>query len=89
MWRIEPLLGKDIEANNETTAPATQRRGKHASTMIKLLLETVLRNPLLGSCNSWTTTMETGLFSMWSVSRNYLEDIWGDPVNIVKDIPVL
>jgi hypothetical protein len=53
-----------------------QRRGKHGSTTIELLLETVLRNPLLGSCNSWTTTMETGVFHMWSVPRSYLEDNW-------------
>jgi hypothetical protein len=24
-------------------------------------------DPLLGSCNSWTTTMETGVFSVWSM----------------------
>jgi hypothetical protein len=45
---------------NETTAVAMQQRGKHASTTIQLLLETVLCNPLLGSCNSWAATMETG-----------------------------
>jgi hypothetical protein len=39
-----------------------QRHGKHASTTIELLLETMLCNPLLGSCNSWTTTMETEVF---------------------------
>jgi hypothetical protein len=36
-----PFLGKDLERNNETTAVAMQRRGKHASTTIELLLETV------------------------------------------------
>jgi hypothetical protein len=40
LWRIEPLLGKDLETNNDTTAVAMQRRGKHASTPIELLLET-------------------------------------------------
>jgi hypothetical protein len=39
MWRIDSLLGKDLETNNET-AVAMQRRGKHASTTIELLLET-------------------------------------------------
>lgn len=39
--RIDPLEDKDIERNNETTAVATQRRGKHASTTIVLLLEIV------------------------------------------------
>jgi hypothetical protein len=34
---------------------------------------------LLGSCNSWTTTMETGVFSMWSMPRSYLENNQGDP----------
>jgi hypothetical protein len=38
--RIDLLLGKDPETNNETTV-AMQWRGKHASTTIELLLETV------------------------------------------------
>jgi hypothetical protein len=50
-----------------------QRRGKQASTT-ELLLETVLCNQLLGNSNSWTTTIETGVFSMWSAPRSYLED---------------
>jgi hypothetical protein len=37
VWRIDPLLGKDLETHNKTTAVA-----KHASTTIELLLETVL-----------------------------------------------
>jgi hypothetical protein len=41
LWRIDPLLGKDLEINNETTAVAMQQRGKHASTTTELLLETV------------------------------------------------
>jgi hypothetical protein len=49
------LLSKDLETNNETS-------GKHAPTTVELLLEMVLCNPLLGSCNSSTTTMETGFF---------------------------
>jgi hypothetical protein len=34
LLRIDPLLGKDLERNNETTAVATQWHGKHASTTI-------------------------------------------------------
>jgi hypothetical protein len=30
LWRIDPLVGKDLKTNNETTAVAMQRRGKHA-----------------------------------------------------------
>jgi hypothetical protein len=71
---IDSLLGKDLESNNEITAVAMQQHGKHASTSIDLLLETVLCNPLLGSCNTWTTTIETGVFSMLSVLWNYLEE---------------
>jgi hypothetical protein len=56
-----------------------QRRGKHSSTT-DLLLEMVLHNPKLGSCNSWTTTMETVVFSMRSAQRGYKDDNWGDPV---------
>jgi hypothetical protein len=81
MCRIHPLLGKDLGTNNETTAVTMQRFGKHASTTIELLLETVLCKPLLDSCNSWTTTMGTGMFSVWSVPRSNLEDNWGDPVS--------
>jgi pyruvate/oxaloacetate carboxyltransferase len=41
LWRIDPLLGKDLERNNETIAVAMQGRGKHTPTTIKLLSETV------------------------------------------------
>jgi hypothetical protein len=41
MWRIDLLLGKDLETNNETTAVAMHQRGKHTSTTVELLLETV------------------------------------------------
>jgi hypothetical protein len=41
LWRIDGLLGKDLETKKETTAVAMQRRGKHVSTTIVLLLETV------------------------------------------------
>jgi hypothetical protein len=37
LWRIEPLLDKDLETNNETTAVAKEQRGKHASTTIEVL----------------------------------------------------
>jgi hypothetical protein len=47
MWRINPLLGKELETNDETTAAAMQRRRKHASTTIHLLLETKF---LCGPC---------------------------------------
>jgi hypothetical protein len=76
-----PLLGKCFETYNETTPVAMQRRSKHASTTVKILLEMVLANPLLNSCNSWTTTMEMGVFSIWPVPKSYLEDNWGDPVS--------
>jgi hypothetical protein len=81
LWRIDPLLGKDLHTNNETTDVALQRRGKHASTTIELLFETVLCNLLLSSCNSWTTTMETEVFSVWSVPRSFLEDRCDDLVS--------
>jgi hypothetical protein len=78
MWRMHSLLGRGFEID-ETTAFAMQERGKHASTTIELLLETVSFNPLLGSCNNWPTTMEIGVFSSWFVPRSYLEDNWGYP----------
>jgi hypothetical protein len=31
---IDPLLGKDLETVNETTAVVMQRDGKHASTIV-------------------------------------------------------
>jgi hypothetical protein len=39
LWRIFPLIGKDLETNNETLTVAMQRHDKHASTTIKALLE--------------------------------------------------
>jgi hypothetical protein len=80
LWCIDLLLGKYLGTNNETLAVAMQLRGKHATTTIEILLETVLRNPLLSSWNSWTTTTEMGVFFMWFVPRSYLEDNWGNPV---------
>jgi hypothetical protein len=80
LWRIGPLIGKDLETNDETTAVAMQRRGKHAYTTIEFLLETMLCNPLLGSCNSSTTTMEMRVFSVWPMPTSYLDN-WGDPVS--------
>jgi hypothetical protein len=77
LWRTDSLLGKHLETNNETTAVAMQQRDKHASATIELLLETVLGNPLLGTCNGWTATMETEEFSMWSVPKSSLEDNLG------------
>jgi hypothetical protein len=41
LWSIGPLLGKDLETNNETTVVAMQRRGEHVSTTIELMLDTV------------------------------------------------
>jgi hypothetical protein len=35
------LLGKDLRINNKTTAIAMQQIGKHASTTVGLLLETM------------------------------------------------
>jgi hypothetical protein len=63
LWRIEPLIGKGLEAD-EATAVAMQQHGKHASTIIELLLEMVLCNPFISNCNSWTKTIEMGVFSM-------------------------
>jgi hypothetical protein len=42
LWRIDQLLDKDLETNNQTTAVAMQQRGKRAPTTIVLLLETML-----------------------------------------------
>jgi hypothetical protein len=39
LWRIDPLLGKDLETN-ERKAVAVQRRGKHNSITI-IAVETV------------------------------------------------
>jgi hypothetical protein len=41
LWPIDLLLGKILEINNEKSAVAMQWCGKHASTIIELLLETV------------------------------------------------
>jgi hypothetical protein len=41
LWRVDPLLGKDLEINDEKTAIDMQRRDKHTSTTIELLTETM------------------------------------------------
>jgi uncharacterized membrane protein len=61
LWHIDPMLDKDPETNKTT---AMQRHGKRASATIELLLEMVVYNPLLGSCNSWATTVASGVFAM-------------------------
>jgi hypothetical protein len=38
---MDPLLGKDLETNNETTVVAMQQHGKHPSATMELLLQTV------------------------------------------------
>jgi hypothetical protein len=38
LWRIDALLGKGNETNNETIAVAMQQLGKHASTTIQLCI---------------------------------------------------
>jgi hypothetical protein len=78
---LDLLLGKNVETN-KTKAIAVQQCGKHSSTTIALLLETVLQvcSPLVGSCNIWTTEMEMGVFSTQSMQNGYKEDSWGDPV---------
>jgi hypothetical protein len=65
---------------NETAVFVMQWHGRHAST-IELLLEMVLCNPLLGSFNSCTTTLETGMFSTWSVQRCYEKENCGNLVS--------
>jgi hypothetical protein len=80
MWRIDPLLGKDLETNK--TFVAMQRRSKHASTIIQLLLVTVL-----GSYNSWPTTMETGVFYVVRANELSLRQL-GDPVSCHSQLNV-
>jgi hypothetical protein len=74
-------VATQIPQNKRDKSRFRQRRGKHVFITIKLLLETVLCNSLLGSCNSWITTMETGVFPMRFVLMSYLEDNLGDPVS--------
>jgi hypothetical protein len=57
--RIDSLLGKDL---GKTIRQQPLLCKTAVNTTIGLLLETVLCNPLLGSCNFWTTTMETEVF---------------------------
>jgi hypothetical protein len=50
LWRIDPLLGKDLETY-ETTPAAMQRSSKNASAAIELLLETVFSvRPVQSGC---------------------------------------
>jgi hypothetical protein len=59
---VKLMLLKKRLGNKRDNSVVMQQFGKHASTTVELLLETVLCNSLLSSCNMWTTTMETGVF---------------------------
>jgi hypothetical protein len=76
-----PIARQRPRNKNETTVIAMQWHGKHASTTTELLLEMVSCNSLLGSCNNWTTTLETGMFSTRSIQRGYKKDNCGNPVS--------
>jgi hypothetical protein len=41
LWRLDPLLGNDLETNKETTTIPMQLRSKHVSTKTELLVEMV------------------------------------------------
>jgi hypothetical protein len=67
LWRIDQLLGNDLERNNQTTAIARQHLRKYATVLV----------PLLGS--GLYATMEVSLeavFPMWSVPRLYPSTEW-------------
>jgi hypothetical protein len=64
LWGIDPLPGKDLERNNETTTVAMQRRCKHASTTTNLRLEKVFSSRSVQSGykeNNWGDPMNCQL----------------------------
>jgi hypothetical protein len=65
LWRIDPLLGRNLEAN-ETAAVAVQRRGKHASTTTEFLLSKHV--PAVASTHAMGGS---GVLSTRSVPRSY------------------
>jgi hypothetical protein len=46
VWRVDPLLYKDLETDIETTAVTMQQRDKYVSKTIELPLEILLCNTL-------------------------------------------
>jgi cytochrome bd-type quinol oxidase subunit 1 len=68
------LTGKDLQ------------HSKHTSTIIVVAVGNNVMQLFLSSCNSWITTMDTGVFSMWSMKRSYLEDNCSNP--LVESQPV-
>jgi hypothetical protein len=67
LWRIDPLLGKYLETNKETTTVAMKRRCKHTSTAIELPMETmfstwfVQRNYIEDNCGDPVTLCGGGI----------------------------
>jgi hypothetical protein len=49
LWRIDPLLGKELETNKAITAAAMQRRGKHAFRT-EILLEMMFSTRSVQRC---------------------------------------
>jgi hypothetical protein len=73
LWRIDPLLGKELETSNETTAIIMQRRGKHASTKIVLQLESVMQS-VARQLQQLDYNNGKEVFSMRFVPRSNIED---------------
>jgi hypothetical protein len=58
MWRIDPLLGKDLETNNEYNKRRINKRPFLSNGWVN-------KFPRKREAHNITYTMETGVFSMW------------------------
>jgi hypothetical protein len=74
VWRIDPLLGKHLETNNETTAVDMQKRGIHASTTIVTVGNGVMQ-PVARQLNSWIAIMSIRLIIYIFQLENHWSDI--------------
>jgi hypothetical protein len=61
LWRVDQLLGKHLETSNEVSDPFLSNSS----------VNTFQRK---GETHNNTITMETRVFSMWSLPRSYKED---------------
>jgi hypothetical protein len=73
LWRIDLLLGRDLDANDGTAAAAVQRRGKHTSTTIELLLG---KHVLVATVTH--ATGKRGVVYAVCAEKLQKEENWGD-----------
>jgi hypothetical protein len=71
LWRIKPLLGKDLQTNNETTAVVMQRRGITPSQQYGYCFKGVIQ-PVAKQLQQLDYNNGKRVFSTWSAPMSCL-----------------